>query len=52
MRECLYLTQSLCFDLQNGFCRAFPGVPKCLDCGTAEDDLPASRYCRFLEFRK
>ena len=48
---------SMCLSLfgvyiQNGFCRAFPGVSKCLDCGGAEDDLPASRYCRFLEFRK
>ena len=43
---------TVCLMFQNGFCRAFPGVPKCLDCGTADDDLPASRYCRFLEFRK
>ncbi|CAI8047716.1 hypothetical protein GBAR_LOCUS26402, partial [Geodia barretti] len=38
--------------LQNGFCRAFPGMPRCMECGTCEGDLPSNRYCRFLEFRK
>ena len=38
--------------LQNGFCRAFAGVSKCLECNTCDGDLPATRYCRFLEFRK
>ena len=38
--------------LQNGFCRAFPGIPKCLECSTSDGDLPLNRYCRFLEFRK
>ena len=38
--------------LQNGFCRAFPGVPRCMECSTSDGDLPSNRYCRFLEFRK
>eukprot|EP00731_Ephydatia_muelleri_P021265 Em0013g992a len=42
----------LCGPQPNGFCKAFPGVPKCLECATCEGDLPLNRYCRFLEFRK
>lgn len=38
--------------LQNGFCQAFPGVSKCMECSVCEGDLPVTKYCRFLEFRK
>lgn len=43
---------TLCNAFQNGFCRAYPGVSKCLDCGSCDGDFPSSKYCRFLEFRK
>ena len=47
-----HLPLSHTLSIQNGFCRAFAGVSKCLDCGNSEGELPLSRYCRFLEFRK
>lgn len=38
---------------QNGFCQAYQGISKCLECdAVGAGDFPASRYCRFLEFRK
>lgn len=38
---------------QKGFCQAYGGVSRCLECSTVTSgDFPASRYCRFLEFRK
>ena len=43
----------LSFLVQKGFCQAYKGISKCLECNAVgAGEFPASRYCRFLEFRK
>ncbi|XP_019850041.1 PREDICTED: uncharacterized protein LOC100639981 [Amphimedon queenslandica] len=37
---------------QNGFCQAYHGISRCIECSNVSGDYPSSRYCRFLEFRK
>ena len=42
----------LCICTQNGFCQAYHGISRCIECSSVSGDYPSSRYCRFLEFRK
>jgi hypothetical protein len=37
---------------QNGFCQAYRGISRCIECSSGSGDYPSSKYCRFLEFRK